>query len=171
MAIDKELIEDRAEPPIKLEAGNKRKPIVTKQELDDSKMDLNTFMNSHEHDGKEWKLRDNPKMRQTMVNQIRRSKQQEELGHSQPYDSKMKKKDPIVSKELLDSKGLNLNSFMNAYKHDGKEWKLRDKPLMRKTMVDAIAREKSGRHAKGGSVKSSASKRGDGIAQRGKTRA
>ena len=100
-------------------------------------------------------------------------------GKDKPKDTdkgeeKKSGKAPIVSQKLLDSKGLNLNAFMNAYKHDGKEWKLRDKPLMRKTMVDAIDREKSDRHAKGGSVKSkskSASSRGDGIAQRGKTRA
>jgi hypothetical protein len=158
----------------------KKDPIVTKEELDNSKMDLNTFMNAYEHDGKEWKLRDKPKMRQTMVDQIRRSNQQEKVGHSQPYGSSKKKKDPIVSekefKEFNKSGGKTLRDFMNAKQYDEATGKFVDraKALTRREdkRSDAKASPVTYRAKTGGSVKSkSASSRGDGIAQRGKTRA
>ena len=102
-------------------------------------------------------------------------------------DLPKKKKDPIVSKAELDKSGFtNLRDFMNNYENkDGKfvkrakaltrrEDKRSDttvSPAIQKQMYQAEDREE---YKKGGSVKSkskSASSRGDGIAQRGKTRA
>ena len=146
---------------------------VSKEALDASgyKGDLRGYMNNYEYDDEagEYVKRAVPltKRKDDMVLSTPTAREMEKGYARIPT----KKKVPIVSmQELVDSK-MDLNTFMNAYKHDGKEWKLRDKPKMRQTMVDQIRREESGRHAKGGSVKSSASKRGDGIAQRGKTRA
>ena len=149
---------------------------VSKEALDASeyKGDLRGYMNNYEYDDEagEYVKRAVPltKRKDDMVLSTPTAREMEKGYARIPT----KKKVPIVSmQELVDSK-MDLNSFMNAYKHDGKEWKLRDKPKMRQTMVDQIRREESGRHAKGGSVKSkskSASSRGDGIAQRGKTRA
>ena len=88
-----------------------------------------------------------------------------------------KGKDPIVSKAELDKSGFtNLRDFMNAKKYDEATGKFVNRANA-KTRRDgrpanAVPPEHySEDYKKGGSVKSSASRRGDGIAQRGKTRA
>jgi len=87
-----------------------------------------------------------------------------------------KKKDPIVSKEEFDKSGFtNLRDFMNAKKYDeatGK-WVNRQKALTRRDGKPANAvppKHYSQDYRKGGKVKSSASKRADGCATKGKTR-
>ena len=101
-------------------------------------------------------------------------------GKDESSGSSKKKKDPIVSKAELDKSGFtNLRDFMNAKKYDEATGKFVNRANA-KTRRDgkpanAVPPEHySEDYKKGGSVKSkskSASRRGDGIAQRGKTRA
>jgi len=78
-----------------------------------------------------------------------------------------KKKDPIVSKAELDKSGFtNLRDFMNAKKYDEATGKFVDRAKALTRRKDAKALPPTYSAKKGGSVSS----RGDGCAQRGKTR-
>jgi len=112
-----------------------------------------------------------------IAKQVRRSEDSEAKGNDGPYGSKAKKKDPIVSKAELDKSGFtNLRDFMNAKQYDEATGKFvnRAKAKTRRDGKPANAvppEHYSEDYKKGGSVKSkSASSRGDGCAQRGKTR-
>jgi len=112
-----------------------------------------------------------------IAKQVSRSEDSEAKGNDGPYGSKAKKKDPIVSKAELDKSGFtNLRDFMNAKKYDEATGKFVNRAKAKTRMdgkpANAVPPEYYLEdYKKGGSVKSkSASSRGDGCAQRGKTR-
>jgi hypothetical protein len=113
-----------------------------------------------------------------IAKQVNRSEDSEATGNDGPYGSSKKKKDPIVSKAELDKSGFtNLRDFMNAKQYDEATGKFVNRANAKTRRDGKPANAVSPEHysedyKKGGSVKSkSASSRGDGIAQRGKTRA
>jgi hypothetical protein len=88
-------------------------------------------------------------------------------------DKGKKKKDPIVSKAELDKSGFtNLRDFMNNYENKDGKFVKRAKALTRRDgkPANAVVSETT-KNPKGFNRGGSASSRGDGIAQRGKTRA
>ena len=178
----------------------KKEPIVSEKEFKEFNKSgdktLRDFMNARKYSNAEGKFveRAKPLTRKKdtaspllpndtdasrIAKQINISEDSEAKGNDGPYGSSKKKKDPIISKAELDKSGFtNLRDFMNAKKYDEATGKFvnRAKALTRRdgkpanaVVSPTTANPKD--YKKGGSVKSSASKRGDGIAQRGKTRA
>lgn len=129
-----------------------------------------------EKEDSEAKGKDKPKDTDAgrIAKQVNRSEDSEAKGNDGSYGSSKKKKDPIVSKAEFDKSGFtNLRDFMNAKKYDEATGKFVDraKALTRRdgrpanaVVSPTTANPKD--YKKGGL----ASSRGDGIAQRGKTR-
>jgi len=170
----------------------KKEPIVSKAEFDKSGYKtLRDFMNARKFSNAEGKFVDRakaltktnntaspaPNDADRIAKQVSRSEDSEAKGNDGPYGSKAKKKDPIVSKAELDKSGFtNLRDFMNAKKYDEATGKFVNRAKAKTRMdgkpANAVPPEYYLEdYKKGGSVKSkSASSRGDGCAQRGKTR-
>jgi hypothetical protein len=174
MAIDKELSN--------LEVGKKKNRTVSKAEFDKSGYKtLRDFMNARKYDDATGRFieRAKPltKRKDDMVLSAPTAREMEKGYTRMPT----KRKVPTVSmQELADSK-MDLNTFMNSHKYDGKKYIPRDIPLVKKTPnikniidkyeADTVFEDDKPSLKKGGSVKpKSASSRGDGCAQRGRTR-